>query len=310
LERKIAQEMSQIVRGEAPALRVEEGEQRLVHAAGVGEAIGLLRRHRRLEERNELRRDIRPQELDGRILHHRHATQRLERGRRAEGVHAREHLVEHGAEREEVTASVDGLALRVLRAHVSELALELTRARVLDAGRLEHAHRLRDAEVGHLHLALEREEDVLRRDVEVNDVERLVLLVAAAMRVVEALRYFGRDVHRHLDGDLHLLATTPREERREVEPADVLHRHVVGVGGGHPSDHRAGGESEIEDLHDVRVREAHGELRLVDEHLDELLALGERREDALDDDDLLEAFDAIALGLEDLGHAALAEPLE
>ena len=58
------------------------------------------------------------------------------------------------------------------------------------------------------------------------------------------------------------------------------------------------------------MREAHRELRLVDEHLDELIALGELREDALDDDDLLEALDAVALGLEDLGHAALAETFE
>jgi hypothetical protein len=198
----------------------------------------------------------------------------------------------------------------VLGAHVAELALELARARVLDAGRLEHAHRLRDAEVGDLHLALEREEDVLRRHVEVDDVEGLVLLVAPAMRVVETLRDLGGDVHRHLDRDLHLLATAACEERREVEPADVLHCHVVRVGGGHAADHRARREAEVEDLHHVGVREANGELRLVDEHLHELIALGERREDALDDDDLLEALDAVALGLEDLGHAALAEPLE
>ena len=110
-----------------------------------------------------------------------------------------------------------------------------------------------------------------------HDVERLVLLVATAMRVVEPLRDLGGDVDRHLDGDLHLLATAPREERREVEPAHVLHRHVVGVGRGHAADDGAGRDAEVEDLHDVRVREAHRELRLVDEHLDELIALGELR---------------------------------
>ena len=58
------------------------------------------------------------------------------------------------------------------------------------------------------------------------------------------------------------------------------------------------------------MREADRELRLVDEHVDEPLALGELGQDPLDDEDLLEAFDAEALGLEDLGHAALAEPLQ
>jgi len=58
------------------------------------------------------------------------------------------------------------------------------------------------------------------------------------------------------------------------------------------------------------VRQAHRELRLVDEHLDEVLAPGQLRQDALDDEDLLEAFDAVALGLEDLGHPALPEAFE
>ena len=42
----------------------------------------------------------------------------------------------------------------------------------------------------------------------------------------------------------------------------------------------------------------------------EPFALGELGQDPLDDEDLLEALDAEALGLEDLGHAAVAETLE
>ena len=220
------------------------------------------------------------------------------------------HLVEHDAEREEIAPRVDLVARGVLRAHVAVLALEPDAPGVFDRARLERAACLRDAEVGHLHFALERQENVLRRHIEVNDVERHVRLVAAPMRVVEALRDLGRDVDRHLDRELLLRAPAPREERREVEPADVLHRHVVGIGRRHAALHRAGREAEIEDLHDVRVREANGELRLVDEHLHELVRLRELRKDALDDDDFFEALDAVALGLEDLGHAALAEPLE
>ena len=58
------------------------------------------------------------------------------------------------------------------------------------------------------------------------------------------------------------------------------------------------------------MRQAHRELRLVDEHLDEVLAARELRQDALDDEDLLEALDAVALGLEDLRHPALPEAFE
>ena len=112
-------------------------------------------------------------------------------------------------------------------------------------------------------------------------------------------------------GQRQLLAPAAREERGEVEPVHVLHRHVVGVGGAcAPPSSVPGRDAEVEHLHDVRVRQAHRELRLVDEHVDELLAAGELRQDALDDEDLLEALDAEALGLEDLGHAALAEALE
>ena len=91
----------------------------------------------------------------------------------------------------------------------------------------------------------------------------------------------------------------------------VLHRHVVGVGrSAPPAASRGGALPEVEHLDDVRVRQAHRELRLVDEHLDELRAARELGQDALDDEDLLEALDAVALGLEDLRHAALPEPLE
>jgi hypothetical protein len=73
---------------------------------------------------------------------------------------------------------------------------------------------------------------------------------------------------------------------------------------------RAVDAAELEDLTDVRVRELPGDLRLVDEHLDEVAVLAHRRQDPLDRDDLLEAFDAIRLGFEDLRHAADADAIE
>ena len=77
-----------------------------------------------------------------------------------------EDLPEDDPERVEVAPPVDVLAARLLGRHVAELALE-------DALLLGEEARARDAEVGDLHRALEREEDVLRAHVAVDDVERL-----------------------------------------------------------------------------------------------------------------------------------------
>ena len=62
--------------------------------------------------------------------------------------------------------------------------------------------------------------------------------------------------------------------------------------------------AEVEDLGDVGVLQLHRDLRLVDEHRDELFVLRDARQDALERDDALEALDADGLGLEYLGHAS------
>ena len=67
---------------------------------------------------------------------------------------------------------------------------------------------------------------------------------------------------------------------------------------------------EVVVLHDVRMRLARRELGLGEEHVDERRHLGQVRPDALDDDVLLEALDAIAAGEEHLGHAADPDLLE
>ncbi len=258
---------------------------------------------------DELGRAIGPQELDGRVLARLHTPQGLERRRRVERVHSGDALVEDGPEREEVAARIDAFATRLLGAHVAELALQLLRPRVL--GRvLDRAPCLGDAEVGDFDLALEREEHVLRRHVAVHDAERPHLLVAPPVRVVEALRDLGRYVHAHVDRQRDLVAPAAREDAREVEAVHVLHRDVVRVGRRCAGRLRGRSLAEVEHLDDVRVRQADGELRLVDEHLDEVRATGELRQNSLDDEDLLEALDAVALRLEHLGHAALPEPLE
>ena len=63
-------------------------------------------------------------------------------------------------------------------------------------------------------------------------------------------------------------------------------------------------------LHDVRVVEARGEPRLVEEHREELRVVGERRAQALDDDELVEAHRPARDREEDVGHPAAAEDRE
>ena len=90
------------------------------------------------------------------------------------------------------------------------------------------------------------------------------------------------------------------EDGPQVAAVDVLERDVVaGVD-----------DAEVEDLRDVRVVQLNRDLRLVDEHADEVLVLRDVRQDALDRDQALEALDTVGLGPEHLGHTADVDPLE
>src|SRR6185312_5637221 len=124
--------------------------------------------------------------------------------------------------------------------------------------------------------------------------------IALAMRVVETLEHLGDAEARHRHRDLLLELADAVLDLEQVLAPDVFHRDEV----------RSVDAAELEDLADVRVRELPGDLRLVDEHLDEVAVLAHRREDPLDGDDLLEPFDAVALRFEDLGHPADADAIE
>ena len=78
-----------------------------------------------------------------------------------------------------------------------------------------------------------------------------------------------------------LLLPHRADDRADVLAVDVLHRDEV----------RAVDLPDVEDLDDVGVRERRGDARLVEQHVDERLVLVHRRQDALDDDELLEARD-------------------
>jgi hypothetical protein len=96
--------------------------------------------------------------------------------------------------------------------------------------------------------------------------------------------------------DRKVLTALPEglRDRLEVRAVDELHHDEVGVVA----------DADIEHLDAVGMREVRRQARLVQEHRNELLLLGQMRQDALDRDLLLEALQPLALGSEHLGHAA------
>ena len=123
---------------------------------------------------------------------------------------------------------------------------------------------------------------------------------ALLVRVVQRLARGDED-----GGDLggrqrraELVGAAP--QRREILAVDVLHRQVIGVTVA----------AEVVDVNDVRMVERGGDLRLVEEHVDEVGLLGEVRQDALDRDALGEPFGAWSAGEKDLGHPADGESLK
>ena len=133
-----------------------------------------------------------------------------------------------------------------------------------------------------------------------HDVQGLSRQVALVVRVVQRAGDRRANQRQRGQGHVDLLAPGTLEQGGQVGSRYVLHGDEVGVLG----------EAQVEHLHDVRVRQGDRDLRLVDEHLDELRVAGQLGEDAFDDEDLLEAGHAVALGAIHLGHAAARDALE
>jgi len=128
----------------------------------------------------------------------------------------------------------------------------------------------------------------------------LLVEVALAVRVVECRGDLRSDEERELGRHRLPHLGSPLEDALEVVAVDELHRDVVGVGD----------LAEIVDVDDVVVVELRRELRLVDEHRDELFVVRHVRQDLLDRHRFLEAFDALHPGFPDLGHSARRNLLE
>jgi hypothetical protein len=238
-------------------------------------------------------RDIRTVLLDGRdaaVAQHAHPVDRvLPRHQHAPG----QELPQHHRQREHVGAAIQLLPDGLLGRHVRELALHHARP-----GLLDRADRLGDAEVDQLDRAVVRGDQVGRRHVAVDDVERAPVTVAQLVGVVEPGARVGPDArHQHVR---HALGLGMLDEVAGVDPVDVLHGDEVVLV------HL----SEVVDVDDVGVRELRGQARLVEEHPDEVLRIDEMRQDPLHGDHALEALRAALAREEHLRHAAASQSLD
>ncbi len=202
-----------------------------------------------------------------------------------------EDLPEDDAQGVDVAPAVHLLAARLLGRHVAELALDDARLVVEELGG-------RDAEVGDLHRAFVGEQDVLRGDVAVDDLQRRAGVVLLLVGVVQALGGLGDHPRAEPRGDARALGLGAGHQHAEVRALDVFHREELPL---------VAAVVELEDLDDVGVVEARGELRLLDEHGAEASRGEVRRVDALDDEELVGALRAGLLREEDLGHSPRAQ---
>ena len=195
----------------------------------------------------------------------------------AERAPARQELVEHAADAEQVGAAVDLGAFHLLGRHVVGGADDRAGPGHRRGGEPRHA------EVHDLHRAVVVQEDVGGLDVAVHD--------AGLVSVCQPRQ------HLHQDVDLLLHAHRRHLPHRllEVVALEQLHRHVrraIGV------------VTEVEDVHHVRVLHPRDGLRLAVETLLQLLIVGDRGDHHLERDLALEH---LVLGQVHLTHGALAE---
>jgi hypothetical protein len=148
--------------------RVERVRERVAEFGGVLEALGGIFLQRLLDDGPQLGREA-GHELDERLrLVLQHRVHRLDGVRAAEEALQARALVEHDAEREEVGARVDLSADDLLGRHVARLSADGA-----DVALVVLDRRARDAEVREAHGAVGVEQDVVRRDVAVDQLERL-----------------------------------------------------------------------------------------------------------------------------------------
>ena len=164
---------------------------------------------------------------------------------------ARERLVQHHAEREQIRSPVQLLKSQVLGRHVPDVALEHADARLLDV-----VARLGDAEVGDAHQAVEADEQILGRDVAMHDAQRRALRRDQLMRGVQPARRLRQHGDAECDRQQRLARLHARQHLGQRRSVDVVHQQEWAVGV----------LAHLERRGDVRVADQAGQTRLVEEH--------------------------------------------
>ncbi len=133
-----------------------------------------------------------------------------------------------------------------------------------------------------------------------DQVHRTSVHVLGVVGVIQRLQHLAGDERGQRQRQAHTLLRAGAQQRQRVKSVDEFQRDEV----------LAAHLAEIEDLHDLRMRQLRRQLGLVDEHRHEGLVRSEVGQDPLDDDDLLEAVRRDDLRAEDLGHATDGQPLQ
>ena len=120
------------------------------------------------------------------------------------------------------------------------------------------------------------------------------------MGVIKAVGNAGCGMDRQRQGEPLSLGTQLPHGPGQIAPVNVLHGDVVVVLD----------PSQVEDLHDIRVREQGRDLGLQNKHLNKSPGLGEARENPLDDQPLLKPLHTEGAGQVHLGHAPQSDALE
>ena len=222
----------------------------------VGRTLGQQLHGDRLERLGDL--DPALDEAVGTLLHM--LVGDSDRGLGLERRHAGEHLVEHHAQRVEVGTAVERLALGLLRREVRGGPHDRS---VLSEGRITAAHKGGgNAEVGDLHVAAVRNEDVAELDVTVDE--------ACGMGGAERSGDIGSD----LSGAVGMQWSGGAQDIGHRPARHVLHHDVV----------RAPLLPPVVDADDVRMVEVCGSLSLTTEALDKVRIVCELGEQHLERD--------------------------
>jgi hypothetical protein len=164
---------------------------------------------------------------------------------------------EHGARREQVRSPIDLVAVQhLLRRHVGQLALELARSRAHDAG-LGAC----DAEVRQARRPVHADHDVLGRNVAMDKVEKIPVVVPDAMRRLQPRKNVEHDGN---DQTRWTIALEFLEQPPQRATLDVLHHDIINAVLG----------PDVDDGHDVGMVKHRRDARFVQQHADEVLVVG------------------------------------